>query len=149
MDERADGRRTFHSIWQPHVQRQLCRLGSTGEEEQQADYRDRSVVMCSRSQRSEDACQVTCSRVGKIIQYTNAISLVGADKNKEDSEHQAKITDDVDDKRLLAAATAARRWYQKPISRYDARATSAQPTSKKRKLSALTSSTIAKIKKFI
>ena len=50
---------------------------------------------------------------------------------------------------FCAAATAVRLWYQKPINRKDARPTNPQPTSKKRKLSALTSKTMAKIKKFI
>src|SRR5262249_37768353 len=84
VNERADGRRTFHGIRQPHVQWQLRRLGSTGEEEQQADYRDRSAVMSSCFQRNEDACQVAGALVGKIIQYTNTLELVGADKYKED-----------------------------------------------------------------
>ena len=50
-------------------------------------------------------------------------------------------------KALRAAATADGRVYQKPISRNEARPTPAQPTSRKRKLSAATSSAIAKMKK--
>ena len=50
-------------------------------------------------------------------------------------------------KAFFAAATAAGRVYQKPISRNEARPTPAQPTSRKRKLSAATSSVMAKTKR--
>src|SRR5690349_13864616 len=50
-------------------------------------------------------------------------------------------------KAFLAAATADGRVYQKPISRNEARPTPAQPANRKRKLSAATSSAIAKTKR--
>ncbi|TMD25803.1 MAG: hypothetical protein E6I92_11580 [Chloroflexi bacterium] len=47
---------------------------------------------------------------------------------------------------LRAATTAEWRWYQKPISRYELRPTIAQPTIRKMKLSARTSSSIENTK---
>ena len=50
---------------------------------------------------------------------------------------------------FLAAATADGRSYQKPISRYEARPTNAQPTMRKKKLPASTSSSIENTNRFI
>ena len=47
---------------------------------------------------------------------------------------------------FLAAATASGLWCQKPMRRYDARPTSPQPTSRRRKFPACTSMSIAKTK---
>ena len=49
-------------------------------------------------------------------------------------------------KAFRAATTAEWRWYQKPISRYELSPTSAQPTIRKRKFPARTSSSIERMK---
>ena len=45
---------------------------------------------------------------------------------------------------LRAASTAERRWYQKPIRKYELRPTSAHPTIRKMKFPARTRSSIEK-----
>ena len=52
-------------------------------------------------------------------------------------------------KAFFAAATAAGLSYQKPISRYDANPTNAQPTMRKKKLPASTSSSIENTNRFM
>ncbi len=47
---------------------------------------------------------------------------------------------------LRAASTAERRWYQKPIRKYELRPTNAHPTIRNTKLPARTSSSIEKTK---
>ena len=49
-------------------------------------------------------------------------------------------------KALMAAALAEGLWYQKPISKYDARPTPSQPKNSCRKSSAVTSASMAKVK---
>ena len=50
MDHGADGRRTFHRVWQPDMQRELCRFTNCTDEEQQADQAQRQKNQGSHSE---------------------------------------------------------------------------------------------------
>src|SRR6266436_1343795 len=88
MDECADRCWTFHCIGQPHIQRQLRGFGGTRDEEQQADDRCDTTGRCL----VENPYSV---RAGKVIQRTVIF------EHQEDGDHQAEVTNDVDDQCLL------------------------------------------------
>src|SRR5258708_28689904 len=89
----ADRRRALHSIGKPHVQRQLCRFGGAGQKEQQADNGDSCCSHTSTRHLVEDAYKAAAIR--KVVECPVML------EDKEDSYHQAEVTDDIDNQGLL------------------------------------------------
>src|SRR5262249_38800146 len=98
MDEGAYRRWAFHSVWKPHIQGQLRRFGSTSEKEQQADNGCRYSWDASSRYLVEDSYVAI---IRKVVE--RPIML----ENKEDGNHQAKVTDDIDDQGLLCCCNGS------------------------------------------
>src|SRR5690242_17914955 len=84
VDERADRRWTFHCIWEPHIERQLCRFRRTRYKEQQTNC----VCGFVSRQLAED------THAAAIIEEVQCAEI---SEDEEDGKHQGKITDNIDD----------------------------------------------------
>ena len=94
------------------LQRELRRLAAGAEQEQQAERGDRALAGARR----RPALTVAKSTAPKV---TN-MSMIAMDRPKSPT----RLTTNA----LLAAVAYAGLWFQKPMSRYDARPTPSQPT---------------------
>ena len=104
VDERADGRRAFHRVRQPHVQRELRGLADRTAEDQQTGKRRRAT---------EDGWIV----LNVMFDEFEIQSSVQRDPQNQDAQHEAEVADAIREERLLRRVRRAGFSNQKPMSR--------------------------------
>ena len=92
VDESTDRSGALHGIWQPHIEWQLCRFRRTGDKEAQGDDCLKHGPGTCRVKNGKDAITA-----GVIVEVQCAILF----EDKENSDHEAKVTYDVDDQGFL------------------------------------------------
>src|SRR5260370_1151617 len=90
MNQRADRRRPFHRVRQPHVQRQLRRFSTRAHEKQQASDRE-CPKMSHRIRRPR-------IRLGEKLHEIQRSKCLEQQKHPQ---HESKVPDAIDDERLL------------------------------------------------
>ena len=120
VDQRADRRRALHRVGQPRVQRDLRRLRDRAAEQAERDEVDRRATLeppiaVSEPKPIEPVCRMSRNSASAIVASPTAFMMNA----------------------FFAAAIALGRSWWKPISRYDERPTSPQPTSSISRLPAL------------
>ena len=91
MDERRHGRRAFHRVRQPGVQRELRALGECSDRKEHAHQRDQRATGGKRLRAREDVRQAQRVRV---------------EHDQERGDHQSNVADDLGDEGFTAAGTA-------------------------------------------
>ena len=104
MDQCRDGRRAFHGVGQPGVQRHLRRLAHGAHEQQQADHRQRRVLVERMAKEGEHRRPLGCAfgrKEGSGIGKDGAeIDRAEQHEDAEDAEREAEVADAVDDEGL-------------------------------------------------
>ena len=95
VDQRGDGRRAFHGVGQPDVERDLRALAARADEQQQRDERQRAELRRLDRER----------RGG--VRHLAEIERPEREVDQEDAEQEAPVADPVGDERLLARVRRA------------------------------------------
>ena len=90
MNQRAHRRRSFHRVWQPNVQRQLCRFSARAREKQQASDRERPKM----------SHRIRGPRV-RLGEKRYEIQSPKRLKQQKHPQHESKVADAIDDERFL------------------------------------------------
>ena len=94
VDQRRNGRRTFHRVGQPYVQRHLGRFGHGADE--QADARERDGRPGDRAAHVDLRARESI-RMGE---HRRIVERARVAQHRRDSQHEAEIADAVDQERL-------------------------------------------------
>ena len=98
MNQRADRRRAFHRVWQPHMQRQLAGLAHRAHEQQQAD--DRRDLHSP----NHPGWQSLQQAIATVVKRQRAGRL----ECQQDADEKTHVADARDDERFFAGGGGLR-----------------------------------------
>ena len=103
VDQRADGRRPFHCVRQPDVERELCRFADGPGQQQQGDRSEHAGLSC-----------IFYRHAGGALEHGGVVHRAKRPEDQQNAQSEAEVPNAGDDECLLASVGSALPQEEKP-----------------------------------